>query len=217
MKARPILFSAPMIRALIAGQKKATRRIVQPARHPYGERMAADEVAAEFLGGTCAVRSPYGAPGDLLWVRETWAASHAYDHLPPRLILNDARIHFAATAERGGLLWRPSIHMPRWASRITLRITDARVQRLQEISEEDAIAEGVEGAFVEDGRYWRNYGLSDEDAACSPMLVSPIHSFKSLWESIYGPESWHDDPFVWALTFEVIKANVDAVIAETAP
>lgn len=105
--------------------------------------------------------------------------------------------------------WRPAIHMPRWASRLTLRITDVRVERVQDISEKDAIEEGVWGTFIEDGRYWRNYSLSDEDAACSPMLNFPSESYRTLWESINGAGSWDANPWVWALTFEVLRGNVD--------
>lgn len=243
MNAQQILFSAPMVNALLAGRKKATRRVVKGAiDRNFGCAMAPSEIAAE-VNDRDFTNCPYGAPGDLLWVRETWQYADWTEDGEPfiRYRADDERRLITTSPEEWGeklsdiwanlsepenylidgraadRRWRPSIHMPRWASRLTLRITDVRVQRLQEISEEDAIAEGVEGAFVEDGRYWRNYALSDEEAACSPMLVSPIHSFKSLWESIYGPESWHDDPWVWALTFEAIKANVDAVIAGAAP
>lgn len=227
MNARPMLFSAPMVRALLDGSKTQTRRLAKV--NADGCKPGVITPNAGFTPRRIedhATYCPYGLPGDLIWVREMFSGPHCAEAsdgcaaVPPSKWGRSSRIWFWADGNPQDGDWtrpRPSIHMPRWASRLTLRITDVRVQRLQEISAEDAIAEGVEGAFVEDGRYWRNYGLSDEDAACSPMLVSPIHSFKSLWESIYGPESWHDDPFVWALTFEAIKANVDAVIAGAAP
>lgn len=95
--------------------------------------------------------------------------------------------------------------MPRWASRITLEITDVRVERLQDISDADAHAEGVEGHYIEDGWYWRNYLLSDEDAAVSPMLTSAKNSFRSLWESINGAESWAQNPWVWVIEFNRVE------------
>lgn len=110
---RPILFSAPMVRAILSGDKTQTRRIVKPRRcSDYGCELAAGEMACEppeSLARLC----PYGAPGSLLWVRETWAAPHQFDHLPPRLIEDTARIHYAADEPRGGLMWRRSFHMPR--------------------------------------------------------------------------------------------------------
>lgn len=161
-KERPILFSAPMVRAILNSTKTQTRRAwsVQP---PPGVRVG------WIPGETSAGR--YGRPGERLYVRETWAAPHAYDHLPPRLIPQDARIHYAATEDRGGLLWRPSIHMPRWASRITLEITDVRVERLGIISHEDAIAEGV----------------------------SSVDEYRMLWTTING--TWSPEIWVWVVDF----------------
>lgn len=142
--------------------------------------------------GPCAgcgavVDSRHCVGGSRLWVRETWAAPHAYDHLPPRLIPKDARFHYAADEERGGLLWRPSIHMPRWASRITLEITEVRVEKLNEISEADALAEGcppnATNAPDDIARFW----------------------YRLLWDQINGPGSWEANPWVWAVSFRRIK------------
>lgn len=145
---------------------------------------------------------PYGQPGEHLWVRETWAAPHSEDGRPPRAIQCDQiRIHYAASEERGGLLWRPSIHMPRWASRITLEITGVRVERLQDISEADAINEGIESLAYGGLTTYRNYALNDEWAEVSPMLESPIESYRSLWESINGAGSWDANPWVWIVEF----------------
>jgi len=203
MKERPILFSTPMVQALIADRKTQTRRIVKPTpgrqsewltaeginRVPHGEmvnggwQMHHPRAGTEVGGVRVAhdspygfIRCPYGQPGDLLWVRETWAAPHAYDHLPPRMIPQHATIHYAATEERGGLLWRPSIHMPCWASRLTLSITDVRVERLQGISGMDAKREGApvpahipeDGADLEWARGW----------------------YRLLWEEINGAGCW---------------------------
>ena len=184
MKERPILFSAAMVRAILSNTKTQTRRVVKPQP---------TELQSE-TGGPCAgcgavVNSRHRVGGTRLWVRETWAAPHAYDHLPPRLIPQDARIHYAATEDRGGLLWRPSIHMPRWASRITLEVTSVRVERLQDISEADALAEGV----TEDGSLVTDLAGNDRGGAFA--------AFATLWEVINGADSWDDNPWVWAIEF----------------
>ena len=179
MKERPMLFSAPMVRAILDGRKTVTRRIVKARDLEWMD------VHQGLREPDNAERCPYGQPGgDRLWVRETWAAPHAYDHLPPRLIPQDARIHYAATEDRGGLLWRPSIHMPRWASRITLEVTGVRVERLRACNEVDAIAEGAP---------W---------AACgAPQEGSHKAGFAQLWEQINGPDSWDANPWVWVVEF----------------
>ena len=116
--------------------------------------------------------------------------------MPPRLIPQDARIHYAATEDRGGLLWRPSIHMPRWASRITLEVTGVRVERLQDISEADAYAEGIEQTdFIEEAEH-------QEPATGAPP---GRYAYRALWESINGPDSWTANPWVWAVEFKRIS------------
>lgn len=173
MKERPILFSAPMVRALLDGRKTQTRRVVKP--QPTATREEA--IRTYGKGGTFileagffGVRCPYGQLGDRLWVRETWGAcagSPVY------------RADDNATCPDGGR-WKPSIHMPRWASRITLEVTGVRVERLQDISEEDAIAEGV------------------------PEQRGDPWAFQCLWDSINGARercSWAANPWVWAITF----------------
>ena len=203
MKEKPILFSAPMVRAILDGRKTVTRRVVKP--QPAGEIRRGEPDFNHWIDtkywerqnqkenrgiGTRGFACPYGQPGgDRLYLRETWAAPHAYDHLPPRLIPQDARIHYAATEDRGGLLWRPSIHMPRWASRITLEVTGVRVERLQEISYEDARAEGAE--------FWRNDGTLTGLPPCSAHR----YEFEDLWTSINGADSWKQNPFVWVINF----------------
>ena len=189
MRELPILFSAPMVRAILAGTKTQTRRIVKARDLEWMD------VHQGLREPDNAERCPYGQPGgDRLYVRETWAAPHAYDHLPPRLIPQDARIHYAATEDRGGLLWRPSIHMPRWASRITLEITGVRVERLQDISEADAVAEGckpIRPELVQDGLIVR-------------QGRSAVEEFRLVWEQIHGGGSWEKNPFVWVVTFRRI-------------
>ena len=207
MKESPILFSAPMVRALLAGTKTQTRRIFKPDRMTWDANgryttyaMRGGELSTTgsgpFKPSSWLHYCPYGQPGeDRLYVRETWAAPHAYDHLPPRLIPQDARIHYAATEDRGGLLWRPSIHMPRWASRITLEVTGVLVERLQEISYEDARAEGVE--------FWRNDGTLTELPPCSEHR----YAFEDLWTSINGADSWNANPWVWVVSFRRLDAK----------
>jgi hypothetical protein len=130
----------------------------------------------------------------LLWVRETWAVQHDYDSIPSRLVPKDAaRLYYAASCALGGLMSRPSIHMPRWASRITLQITDVRKERLQDISDADAIAEGI---YIEGGMF-RNGSETEYDIAKDAFAV--------LWESIYGHGSWEVNPLVWVITFRAIE------------
>lgn len=214
MKERPIIFSGAMVRALLAGAKTQTRRVVKPqpakgwafeippvfgritSHHPKKGRFG---VFVRHGVGTDfpmidLIPCPYGQPGGggRLYVREAWAAPHAYDHLPPRLIPKDARIHYAATEDRGGLLWRPSIHMPRWASRITLEITSVRVERLQDISEADAQAEG-----------WTRRPEVSTDPQVHKEAARDW--FMDLWESINGPGSWEANPWVWVVDLRSVE------------
>lgn len=162
--------------------------------HSVGHQQGIVQPAAcgACAGCGASINSGHRIGGDRLYVRETWAAPHAYDHLPPRLIPKDARIHYAATEDRGGLLWRPSIHMPSWASRITLEITGVRVERVQEIDIADASAEGVTdtGSLILDK-------AGNEQGG-------PIAEYAVLWESINGPGSWEQNPWVWVIEFKPV-------------
>ena len=175
MKERPILFSGPMVRAILDGSKTQTRRVAKE----FDEMPNLDGILQRFPRQNGC---PHGAPGDRLWVRETWAVQHEYDAAAPSEIGASARWHYAATEDLGGLRKRPSIFLPRRGSRILLEITDVRVQRLQEISDEDARAEG----------YDRSHAF-------------PREWFALLWERIHGPGSWHANPWVWAITFRRIQ------------
>jgi hypothetical protein len=222
MTERPILFSAPMVRAILDGRKTQTRRImkVQPPPdalvtvehyHPividrHGDMQPGDEIfGAHWDDGEFGLKSPYGAPGDTLWVRETWGAVWPADEPVP---LRQCEIEYRAELPPGCTdrpgewpadegngpevpKWRPSIHMPRWASRITLRITDIRVERLQDISEDDARAEGVSSEWDD----YEKYGQSE------PYR----YGFSALWNDINGPGAWDDNPWVWAISFERVK------------
>lgn len=221
MTARPILFTAPMVRALLEGRKTQTRRVVKPQPHhgPVGQivNLGGAEWAMDDgdLSGlwTC----PYGAPGDLLIVREAWSAEARWDFAPPQDIKPGSPIYYLAGGggeeaipECAGRV-RSSIHMPRWASRLTLEITDVRVERLQSISEADAIAEGIEDVTSEVAsgdpsvRFWKRY----RDGGWNGYVDVAVGSYASLWTSINGPGSWAANPWVWALTFKVHQTNVD--------
>ena len=201
-KSRPIIFSAPMIRALLAGQKTQTRRIVKPQpTTSFWEPYSCPDGRWNWvmkntgMGSGDPFRCRFGQPGDLLWVRE------AFRELEYPTINTKADYRFDAEW-RGDVdkyKWRPSIHMPRWASRLTLRLTDVRIERLQEISEADAQAEG---APLE---------LRLLDSVRLGATASHTGGFERLWESIHGPDSWDANPYVWALTFDVIHKNVDEV------
>lgn len=206
MKERPILFSAPMVRAILDGSKTQTRRVVKPQPIYDGKFAGGWKVVgkngheAATCGPLVSELCPYGQPGDRLWVRETWAAPHSEDGRPPRAIQCDQlRIHYLASEGRGGLVWRPSIHMPRWASRITLEITGVRVERLQEISEADAIAEGIERSYDQ----WRDYRT--DQAVNYPSAATPIDSYRTLWEEINGQGSWDANPWVWVVEFKRLE------------
>ena len=230
MTERPILFSAPMIQAILAGTKTQTRRAVR-------KQFAADAMVAEVGAttpegwqvsghsglwwddaGACiddAVRCPFGIPGDKLWVREAWgyrcsastATAGQYMHtiayraddtrrtfgpMPmdgvglPKWRERDPGMSWEAWDARMTAYWRqwrPSMFMPRWASRITLKVTGVRVERLQQITRGDAMAEGCPFANMADG-------------------PDPREWFADLWRQINGPASWDANPWVWCVSFK---------------
>lgn len=206
MTERPIIFSAPMVRAILAGTKVQTRRVVKLKPWQQIEErddgapwpwMYDDDRAADHW-----VPCPYGQQADRLWVRETWAVPHRYDHLgPSNTPVLGLRTHYAATEERGELRWRPSIHMPRWASRITLEVSAVRVERLQDISEADALAEGVTCKWEPgcSGRLMEAFGGFSFRPAAS--------AYAELWEQINGPGSWDANPWVWVIEFKRVPAT----------
>lgn len=196
-----------MIRALLDRRKRQTRRIIKfgdgtlpSGRDDFdddGWPLAYYERPDEVLRMPC----PYGSPGDLLWARESfccgWAAlPSGIGIVPANKIERGQKVVYRASSDYAGddPPWRPSIHMPRWASRLTLLLNDVRVERLQEIDEADALAEGV---------------APDDD-----MRWNPVQAFEHLWSDIHGPDSWAANPWVWALSFEVIQRNVDDVLKE---
>jgi len=205
---RPILFSAPMVRAILAGQKTQTRRVVKP-QPELAQLLTHSGWSAWFDGHGRPLRNPYGQPGDRLWVREAWAQNwnQLSDTRMDRSYVYRADGEGRAQDNGTDLPWRPSIHMPRAASRLSLEITGVRVERLQAISEVDARAEGVERIDIEFGMrlrtpHWRAYGNED-----TQYCISPEASFQALWRSINGTESWDANPFVWAVEFKRLEAG----------
>lgn len=176
MKERPILFSAPMVRAILDGRKTQTRRVVKGEALRWLNDGFTPKFVADYQNRLC----PYGKPGDHLWVRETFHTvdGHSafyradYEHNPKG-------------DKEHGIVWTPSIHMPRWASRISLKIIGVRVERLQDISEKDAWAEGCEGF--------------DDDVSGGK---SGYCEYAELWEEINGKGSWDANPWVWVIKFK---------------
>lgn len=210
---RPIIFSAPMIRALLDGRKTMTRRLA------WKLRACTDEHGEDAHR---MVPSPWQrvTPGDRLWVRE--AHRYATGQVGDRAAVvryaadNDClavtMLEPEATGPRGfnGRL-RPSIHMPRWASRLTLHVEAVRIERLQDISVDDAIAEGIAGNPVQEGT-WLSYPSGSSAAG----WADPRESFRSLWTHLHGPGAWDRNPEAVALTFRVEKRNIDAQAAANA-
>lgn len=192
---RPILFSAPMIRALLDGSKTQTRRTVK--HHPDTRIVHHEGLGEPVQIGGPDIKCSYGKPGDLLWVRETFAQVTAF---PPS-------VRYYATDDVHELRKkRPAIYMPRWASRLTLELTDVRVEQLQDISEQDALAEGCGPVIADD---LKTHPLAKH------IGPAPVNHYAALWERINGetgPRSWDANPWVWALTFRVHQQNIDAYL-----
>jgi hypothetical protein len=212
MKERPILFSAPMVRALLAGTRTQTRRVLKGLQ-PWGIKDGKPEWA---IAGT-QPKCPYGQPGDRLWCKE----AHAFSVIDPEGldwcddpenydVIYRADEHQPAGGWRdsdGNVIqpkWRPSIHMPRWASRITLEVTGVRVERLQDISEADAMAEGiVECPIPADDEGPRRIGyMVWPDDGKSGLTATAVAAYRKLWESINGHGSWDANPWVWTIDFK---------------
>ena len=217
MTDRPILFSAPMVRALLDGRKTQTRRLakfIEPdgdgwhIRNSGGGMLGADDDAVRVSGPDYA---PF-AVGDRLWVKETWHAEASYDDTKPSEIPSDACNVFYAVDQswsdldpmnRAGKT-RVSIFMPRWASRLTLTVTDVRVERLQDCSEADAIAEGAYRGKAS-GRIADNHA-----AMClGDWFASARGWYEDLWDRINGAGAWDANPWVVAVRLDVRKGNID--------
>jgi len=211
MSEKPIPFSAPMVRAILNSSKTQTRRVVRPqpdtrpgmncTRLIFKDRKGAPLLDEALEAPEPVYRSlcPYGQPGDRLWVREAWRVFAAFNKKPPRDITRNELVWYEAQDEvpfhptAFGRL-RPSMFMPRWASRITLEVTGVRVERLQAISVSDAIAEGV------------NVHV-DHHGKPRDSIYSPVQAYRDLWEQINGPGSWGANPWVWVVEFRRLPTN----------
>lgn len=228
MKERPIIFSAPMVRAILDGRKTQTRRIVKQQPEVTSATDAAWRDASSDLWRNARQYardcSPFGNPGDVLWVRETWADTNgengpmiSYRAGGDRFLVDESypvdyslypNCQFSmwcGDLRRGseGHAWRSPIHMPKWASRIRLKVKSVRVERLQDITEEDAVAEGIERPETlkaSDVDVWEGAEKRLFDA-----LNQPVDQFRRLWESIHGPGSWDANPWVWVYEWEPIR------------
>lgn len=226
MKERPILFSGPMVRALLDGRKTQTRRVVNHAKYqpdptqpPYyatgkvitglptqpGAFMQCRYHGQKPESADFFIPCPYGAPGDRLWVRETFM---------PMPHLN-AKAFYRASDPLVGGKWKPSIFMPREASRITLEIAAVHVERLNQITALDAMAEGIEPMNYSGQDFWKNYLFkSNTPGHYIKAFRWQADSYQSLWESINGPGSWALNPWVWVITFR--RVTLQNVLQEGA-
>lgn len=216
MKERPIPFNAPMVRAILAGQKTQTRRVMKPQPNVTEERLRelgawvdgftlSQQVDAAWQHGFVDVDCPYGRPGDRLFVQEDWQTDDSLDGQPSHTFAAwPVRYEADGTTLQCGAFFgntkgekRHARHMPQWASRILLEIVSVRAERLQDISDADAIAEGI--------------GLN-ESAAGVPMTsppgeTLPVATFRrDVWEPIYGDDGWNTNPWVWVVEFRRVEA-----------
>ncbi len=242
MRARPILFSAPMIRALLAGRKTQTRRLVEPQplavlaqpgdgkapSHAIINRAQKTGVIINEYGNEDWLRSPYGYPGDRLWVRETVRAEVVNDLAYVRYIADNSLV-LVENSQEAADEWHdmycyrgkhgatvPSIHMPQWCSRMTLEITGIRIERLQNVTEQDALAEGAIPIECDHIR------RSCEEIGCYGDTARA--AFRGIWESVDGnwesvdgnwesvDGNWDANPWVWVIEFKVIQTKQSPAI-----
>jgi hypothetical protein len=212
MKERPILFSSQIVQAILAGRKTQTRRVLnrvatlgpvtefQRSATPGYDWIMRDRrlLWNEIKHADLLERCPHGAVGDRLWVRETWRADDYAQDDPERTIYRADADAEALEGIKGIVKFRPSIHMPRNRARILLEITDVRVQRLQEISDSDALAEGiVKWPPVADS--WK------PQQEWNIAYSSPTKAFRALWQEINAERApWDSNPWVWAITFRLV-------------
>ena len=222
MKERPILFKGEMVRAVLEGRKTQTRRVIKP-QYGHEWKETCDKgywISSNDEGTTIFKRCPYGSPGDRLWVRETWARVWKGDGCPyggpcSKGPCDGCNIEYRA--DTGGApypgewpadevcdetpKWKPSIHMPRWASRIILEVHYVRVERVQEISREDARAEGVLTKEMMEAE--------DNKTSAFRIVNDPVGLFRSLWDSINAKRgySWDSNPWVCVVEFKLLEAK----------
>lgn len=206
MRERPILFNGAMVRAMLAGQKTQTRRAIKPQPieasfldAPGQHRPSVDEDGRLRIATSTGVHlltCPYGQPGDRLWVREAWGIALCGSRVPLSIAewpdgWPTDRLRYAADGKPlGTAVTRPSVHMPRWACRLVLEITAVRIERLQDISEEGALAGGVDQFAV---------GM----ALATGVDCAARALFRELWERAGG--DWDSNPWVWVIEFNKIN------------
>jgi hypothetical protein len=232
---RQILFSDAMVRAILNSSKTQTRRVLKQATGPsLSVDMSDDEPGVAELSWLWGdgpgydvnetikrVACPYGRPGDRLWVRETWMPDPPRDGTWPHVAFDGCKPRdmslipegyrkaehclYRADGHAGLHGWTPAIHMFRWASRITLEVTDVRIERLQDISEADVLAEGIQ-------RWPLGFRVDVSGAPvheCRTFAVAQ-DAYRWLWEEINGPGSWDANPWVWVVEFEQVKTKGSA-------
>lgn len=212
MKERPILFSGAMVRAILEGRKTQTRRVVKPQPEWVVDGKPLLPKTVHVLKGNDIVAidgpednpakkfcqripCPYGVPGDRLWVRETWGSCTTNGTVCSGY---RADVAHRPEIEAGVDRWRPSIHMPRWASRLLLEVKAVRVERLREISQDDAQREGMRGPLID----------PELDRIVNQIGRTPRECFGFLWDSINAKRghSWESNPWVWVVEFERVTA-----------
>lgn len=215
-KEYPMLFSTPMVKAIMNGSKTITRRVVKGTALEW-----LTEFTPEYVADPGNWFCPFGEIGDFIYVRETFRYSddlkNPYEYYAQ--FIEDYKPEFV---ERAKGSWTPSIHMPKEASRILLEITDIKIQRLQDISEDDAVAEGIEnllegvlldlpkGDKVPYEPTYRNY--IDKEGGWGVCADDAIHSFKTLWKSLENKEQpeghWDSNPWVWVISFRMVQKEI---------
>ena len=215
MKERGIIMSADEVLAVLDGRKTQLRRKVSDKHIPFIEDMTAN-----FLDGRWEERPfPFGRPGDRLWVRETWRQFNATDECScsesPCGCPVTGTVLYRSSHDDGVSRWRPSIHMPRWASRITLEITGVRIERVQDITEKDAIAEGAR--YFPDLPSRHPYGQDCRWSMGNPETTSDClstarHAFGNSWVKRYGKSQfdtrlWDENPWVWVIEFKTVEVQ----------
>jgi hypothetical protein len=202
----PILFTGEMVRAILEGRKTQTRRVIKPQPHAGVRRSPFVKSGLEDGHGR-EIRCPYVQPGHTLWVRETWHSGEGHGHV----LYKEAHVDHCP-----GIKWKPSIHMPRWASRITLEVRDIKVERVQDITEEDASAEGVPGAddypiseiYCPTCRGEGTHGALGPELGYMEVNCAECETyrdrFKNLWNAINEPRGygWNKNPWVWVVKFK---------------
>ncbi|WP_445454087.1 hypothetical protein [Flavobacterium sp. 25HG05S-40] len=217
MKTKPILFSTPMVQAILNGTKTQTRRVLKPQPKETPNGLYFDAPGCKLSNGNLRYSGihtpwndkPYGQVGDVLWVREKFRILRHCDTKEIagyEFIAGHEEFYKVRENQMPKVKWKPSIHMPKEACRLFLQIKSIRVERLNDITETDAIAEGIERINPEGMMAFRSYAVKHDTE------VFPIVSFHTLWQKINGPTSWVKNSFVWVIEFEQIEKPKDFLL-----